>query len=48
MLGLDEEAAATLRANLASDRAYVVIARDVLPSTSERIRPRSRTAGSPT
>ncbi len=38
MLGLDEEAAATLRANLATDRAYVVIARDVLPSTSERIR----------
>ena len=38
MLGLDEEAAATLRGNLATDRAYVVIARDVLPSTSERIR----------
>ena len=38
MLGLDEEAAAKLRANLATDRAYVVIARDVLPSTSERIR----------
>ena len=38
MLGLDEEAGATLRANLATDRAYIVIARDVLPSTSERIR----------
>ena len=38
LLRLDEEAAATLRANLASGRAYVVIARDVLPSTSERIR----------
>ena len=38
MLGLDEEAAATLRANLATDRAYIVIARDVLPSMSERIR----------
>ena len=39
MLRLDEEAAATLRANLAAkDRAYVVVARDVLPSTSERIR----------
>ena len=38
MLRLDETAAATLRANLASDKAYVIIARDVVPSMSERIR----------
>jgi cell division protein FtsI/penicillin-binding protein 2 len=38
LLGLDEEAAATLRANLATDKAYVVVARGIEPATSERIR----------
>ena len=38
MLQLDETAAETLRANLATKRAYVIIARGVMPSTSERIR----------
>ena len=38
LLELDEEAALALRANLAGDRAYVVVARDIAPSTSERIR----------
>ena len=38
MLQLDETAAETLRANLATDRAYVIVARGVMPSTSERIR----------
>ena len=38
MLRLDETAAETLRANLASDKAYVIVARDVMPSVSERIR----------
>jgi cell division protein FtsI/penicillin-binding protein 2 len=44
MLRLDETAAEALRANLASDRAYVIIARDVVPSMSERIR-EARAAG---
>ena len=43
LLGLDEEAAATLRANLATDRAYVVVARGIEPATSERIREALRT-----
>jgi cell division protein FtsI/penicillin-binding protein 2 len=38
MLRLDEAGAATLRTNLASDKAYVIIAHGVPPSTSERIR----------
>ena len=38
MLRLDEAGAATLRTNLASDKAYVIIAHGVAPSTSERIR----------
>ena len=38
MLRLDEPAAETLRANLATDKAYVIVARDVMPSVSERIR----------
>ena len=38
MLRLDEAAAETLRATLASDRAYVIVAHDVMPSMSERIR----------
>jgi cell division protein FtsI/penicillin-binding protein 2 len=38
LLGLDEEAAATLRANLATDKPYVVVARGIEPATSERIR----------
>jgi cell division protein FtsI/penicillin-binding protein 2 len=38
LLDLDEAAATTLRANLDSEKAYVVIARDVEPSTSERVR----------
>ena len=38
MLRLDETAAETLRTTLASDKAYVIVARDVMPSMSERIR----------
>ena len=38
MLRLDETGAATLRTNLATDKAYVIIAHGVAPSTSERIR----------
>jgi cell division protein FtsI/penicillin-binding protein 2 len=38
LLKLDEAAAATLRTTLDSDRAYVVVARDIEPSTSEKIR----------
>jgi cell division protein FtsI/penicillin-binding protein 2 len=38
MLRLDETAAEALRGNLASDRAYVIIARDIVPSLAERIR----------
>ena len=38
MLRLDETAAKTLRTNLATDKAYMIIARDVVPSMSERIR----------
>jgi cell division protein FtsI/penicillin-binding protein 2 len=38
MLRLDETGAAALRTNLASDKAYVIIAHGVAPSTSERIR----------
>jgi cell division protein FtsI/penicillin-binding protein 2 len=38
MLRLDETGAATLRTNLASDKAYVILAHGVAPSTSERIR----------
>jgi cell division protein FtsI/penicillin-binding protein 2 len=38
MLALDETAAGALRANLATDRAYVVIARNIAPSLAERIR----------
>jgi cell division protein FtsI/penicillin-binding protein 2 len=38
MLRLDETAAEALRANLATDRAYVIIARDIVPSLAERIR----------
>ncbi len=38
LLGLDAERQATLRANLASDRPYVVIARDLEPAVAERIR----------
>jgi cell division protein FtsI/penicillin-binding protein 2 len=38
LLELDDAAAEELRAALATDKAYVVIARDVEPSTSERIR----------
>jgi cell division protein FtsI/penicillin-binding protein 2 len=38
ILALDEEAAAKLRADLATDRAYVIVARDIPPATSERIR----------
>jgi cell division protein FtsI (penicillin-binding protein 3) len=38
LLQLDEAAAATMRTNLATDRAYVIVARDVAPSTAERIR----------
>jgi len=38
VLRLDETGAATLRTNLASDKAYVIIAHGVAPSTSERIR----------
>jgi cell division protein FtsI/penicillin-binding protein 2 len=38
LLELDEAAAEQLRANLATDKAYVVVARNIEPSTSERIR----------
>ena len=38
LLGLEEEAAATLRANLATDRAYIVLARNIEPAISDRIR----------
>ena len=38
LLELDEAAATTLRTTLDSDRAYVVVARDIEPSTSEKIR----------
>ncbi|HSK51560.1 MAG TPA: penicillin-binding protein 2 [Clostridia bacterium] len=38
LLELDEAAADALREALGTDKAYVVIARDVEPSTSERIR----------
>ena len=38
LLELDEAAAETMRAQLDSDRPYVIVARDIEPSTSERIR----------
>ncbi|MCI0582762.1 MAG: penicillin-binding protein 2 [Chloroflexi bacterium] len=37
-LGLDEAAAASVRARLASDRAYVVVIRDLTPATADGIR----------
>lgn len=38
ILELDDAAAERLRADLATDRAYVVVARDIVPATAERIR----------